>query len=105
MSMFQVSGTVLHCFDSPAQVNKETGEITRAEKPKVQILGDLPLANGQARFDVITLSCEDKSDFESLKGRRISVPLGMFSPAKGEIIYFIPKGARPTVEHAGAAQP
>lgn len=97
MSMFQVSGVVLHTYDSPAAVDKRTGEITREEKPKVQLLGDIPLPNGQFRCDMITLSCEDKGEFEALKGRKVTVPLGMFSPAKEQIIYFIPKGCHPAL--------
>lgn len=105
MSMFQVSGVVLHTYDSPASVDKRTGEITREQKPKVQLLGDIPLPNGQFRCDMITLTCEDKAEFEALKGRKVTVPLGMFSPAKEQIIYFIPKGAHPVVlDGQGAAQ-
>lgn len=105
MSMFTVSGLVLHTYDSPASVDKKTGEITREEKPKVQLLGDIPLPNGQFRCDMITLTCEDKAEFEALKGRKVAVPLGMFSPAKDQIIYFIPKGARPTaLDGLGATQ-
>lgn len=105
MSMFQVSGVVLHTYDSPASVDKRTGEITREEKSKVQLLGDIPLPNGQFRCDMITLSCEDKREFEALKGRKVVVPLGMFSPAKDQIIYFIPKGAHPRLlDAAGAVQ-
>lgn len=105
MSMFTVSGVVLHTYDSPASVDKRTGEITREEKPKVQLLGDIPLPNGQFRCDMITLTCEDKAEFEALKGRKVAVPLGMFSPAKEQIIYFIPKGAHPApLDGLGAAQ-
>lgn len=105
MSMFQVSGVVLHVYDSPAAVDKKTGEVTREEKPKVQLLGDIPLPNGQFRCDMITLTCEDKGEFEALKGRKVTVPLGMFSPAKEQIVYFIPKGAHPALlDGSGAPQ-
>lgn len=95
MSMFQVSGQVVHVYDAPQVVDKQTGEITREEKPKVQIVGDLPLPNGQLRYDIITLSVEDKTEWEALQGRRIAVPLGFFAPSKGNIVYFIPKGCHP----------
>lgn len=97
MSMFQVTGKVLHVFDAPGRTDKDTGEITQGEKPKVQILGDLPLPNGQKRYDMITLTCDDKRDFEALRGKDVSVPLGMFSPSKGSIVFFIPKGAKPVL--------
>lgn len=95
MSMFQVTGQVVHVFDAPEVLNKETGEVTRESRPKVQLIGDIPLPNGQARFDMVTLSVEDKADWEALKGQRVAVPLGMFAPSKNNIVYFIPKGCRP----------
>lgn len=95
MSMFQVTGLVLHTYDAPAAVDKKTGEVTREEKPKVQLIGDIPLPNGQARYDMITLSCEDRAEFEALKGRKVSIPLGMFAAGKDQLVYFIPKGCHP----------
>lgn len=97
MSMFQVTGTVIHTYDAPESVDKKTGEVLREGKAKVQLIGDIPLANGQSRYDMITLSCQDRREFEELRGKRVSVPLGMFSPAKDQIIYFIPKGGHPAL--------
>ena len=99
MSMFNVTGEVLHVFTDPNRTDPETGEVTKG-KHRVQILGEVPLANGEARRDMITLSVEQRGEYESLKGLTISVPLGMFSPAKGQVAYFIPKGAKPSI--AGA---
>lgn len=105
MSMFQVTGQVLHVFQDPDRTDKQTGEVTKG-RPKVQILGELPLENGQTRHDMITLSVDRKADYEPLVGSRISVPLGMFSPAKGQIAYFIPKGGKPvTIAPTGPASP
>ena len=61
--MFQVSGQVVHVFDAPQVTNKQTGEVTRGEQPKVQLVGDLPLPNGQQRYDIITLTVEDKAEW------------------------------------------
>ena len=38
--------------------------MTRGEQPKVQLVGDLPLPNGQQRYDIITLTVEDKAEWE-----------------------------------------
>ena len=103
MSMFQVSGVVLHLFDAPGRIDKETGEVDD-DKPKVQLLGEIPQRNGQCKFDVITLTCHNPSDFDGLKGKRVVVPLGMFSPSKGNIIYYIPQGSKPRLEALGGAQ-
>lgn len=99
MSMFQVTGEVLHVFQEPDRTDRATGEISRG-RPKVQILGELPLENGEVRRDMITLSVDRKADYEPLVGSRISVPLGMFAPAKGQIAYFIPRGGKPCVLEA-----
>lgn len=94
MSMFQVTGQVVHIYDAPARADKETGDVG-AEKPKVQIVGDIPLPNGQQRYDIITLTVQDKLEWQGLQGRRVAVPLGFFAPARGNIVYFIPKGCHP----------
>ena len=98
MSMFNISGTVLHTFDQPKRVDTKTGEVLSDEKPKVQIMGEMPVPNGQMRMELVTLTCEDIKPYESLKGHKISVALGIFSPAKGQVIYFIPKGSLPMSE-------
>ena len=67
MSMFQVSGVVLHLFDAPGRIDRDTGAVDD-DKPKVQLLGEIPQRNGQAKFDVITLTCHNPSDFDGLKG-------------------------------------
>ncbi len=95
MSMFQVSGVVLHLFDAPGRVDKTSGEVD-ADKSKVQIMGEIPQRNGQVKYDIITLTCHSPEDFAGLKGKRISVPLGMFAPSAGNIVYFIPEGCRPS---------
>lgn len=104
MSMFQVTGQVLHVFDAPPQVDKDSGQLTPG-KHKVQILGQVPLLNGESRHDMITLSCESRAEFESLKGKQVSVPIGMFSPAKGSVVYFIPKGGRPSLVASVSTDP
>lgn len=94
LSMFTVTGQVLKTFIQPGGVDKETGEVS-PPTAKVQIMGEMPVKGGDSRFDMITLTVEDKTKYESLKGKRVRVPLGFFAPQKGTIIYFIPKGAEP----------
>lgn len=96
LSMFTVTGQVLKTFIQPGSVNKETGEIGK-ESAKVQILGEMPVQGGDSRLDLITLTVEDVKSYDALKGKRVRVPLGFFSPSKGNIVYYIPKGAIPEV--------
>lgn len=99
LSMFTVTGQVLKTFVQPGQVDKETGE-TGKPTYKVQIMGEMPVQGGDSRLDLITLSIEDRKSYDSLQGKRVRVPLGFFAPAKGNIVYYIPKGATPELLNA-----
>ena len=96
LSMFTVTGQVLKTFVQPGPVDKETGE-TGKSSVKVQIMGEMPVQGGESRLDLITLSVESQKVYDDLKGKRVRVPLGFFSPQKGNIVYFIPKGAIPEI--------
>lgn len=99
MSMFTINGNLVNVFNGGDRVDKSTGEV-QAGKDRVQILGEIPQPSGEIRFDLVTLSCEDRRLYEPLKGKRVTVPFGMFSPSKGSVIYFIPKGAKPELADA-----
>jgi len=104
MSMFSITGQVVNTFEAPGRAaDEKKGVEAQDAKPKVQILGEMPVPGGQKRVELVTLTCEDQRVYESLRGRTISVPLGIFAPAKGQIIYFIPKGSTPV--EVGAALP
>jgi len=94
LSMFTVTGQVLKTFIQPGQADKETGEVGKSSI-KVQIMGEMPVQGGDSRLDLITLTVETQKAYEELKGKRVRVPLGFFAPQKGNIVYFIPKGAIP----------
>lgn len=93
--MFQITGQVINCFHQPGNLDKETGEVKEG-KNKVQILGNIPVADGGTKMDLVTLTVPDGIDFKAHLQKKISVPLGFFSPAKGSIMYFIPKGSKVT---------
>lgn len=92
--MFTVMGKVVHVFDQPGRLDKETGETT-PDSVRLQMMGQMPVPNGETRLDLITVKVEDKETYEKLKGKDIRLPVGAFSPSKGQIIYFVPKGSRP----------
>lgn len=96
LSMFTVTGQVLKTYIQPGLVDKETGEQGKPSS-KVQIMGEMPVPGGDARFDLITLTVENEKTYSELKGKRVRVPLGFFAPQKGNIVYFIPKGAIPEI--------
>jgi len=94
MSMFTVMGKVVHVFDQPGRVDKETGE-KLPDSVRLQMMGQMPVPNGETRLDLITVKVEDKNTYEKLKGKDIRLPVGAFAPSKGQIIYFVPKGSAP----------
>jgi len=104
MSMFSITGQVVNTFEAPARAaNAQTQAEAQDAKPKVQILGEMPVPGGQKRVELVTLTCEDQRVYEALRGQTVQIPLGIFAPAKGQIIYFIPKGSTPV--EVGAALP
>ena len=96
MSMFTVMGKVVHVFDQPGRLDKETGEIT-PDTVRLQMMGEMPVPNGETRLDLITVKIENKEAYEKLKGKEIRLPVGAFAPAKGQIIYFLPRGSQPEI--------
>ena len=91
--MFTLNGILLHVFETPKGVNKKTGEEYESQD-KVQILGDIPLVNGQARKDIITITTHDIANLRGMVGKAVNLPVGMFAQGKGLITYFMPKGSR-----------
>jgi hypothetical protein len=96
MSMFTINGTVVGTFVQPGRKD-DKGEVSDP-KDKVQIFGDMPTQTGDTRHELVTLSCEDRRVYDALQGKKVSIPMGVLAPGKGQIIYFIPKGAKPVVE-------
>jgi hypothetical protein len=94
--MFTVTGQVVKTFIQPALADKGTGQVGTPSN-KVQIMGEMPVQGGESRFDLITLTVEDKKTYDDLKGKKIRLPLGFFAPQKGNIVYFVPKGAAPEI--------
>jgi hypothetical protein len=95
--MFTVTGEVRNVFYQPGATDKQTGEV-KPGSDKVQILGTLPVQGGGEKEDIITLTIPEGLDFKPYLKRTVSVPLGFFSPAKGSIVYFIPKGSQIATE-------
>jgi hypothetical protein len=92
MSMISITGKVLNIFEKPAT---KRGDEEISAKSQVQLLGNIPLTNGSTKLDLVTLTTDNPKSFEQFKGKEVTVPIGVFSPQKGSIIYFIPKGSSP----------
>lgn len=96
MSMFTVTGTVMNVFEQQGVKDTKTGEMSSASW-KVQLLGNMPVVGGGERLDLVTLTVEDRDEYEKLKNKTIRVALGFFSPKAGQIVHYIPKGSKPEI--------
>lgn len=88
--LFSLTGQVVNVFTAP-KVVKEDGT-SYGGQDKVQILGDIPLQEGQTRKDIITLTTSQGAELQKAIGSTVVAPVGFY--AKGSVIsFFIPKGA------------
>jgi len=96
MPMFSITGELRKVY-SENQTNRDTGEIIR--RYRIQILGDIPLrdGSGDTREDMVTLNVDNPDDYRDLVRQVITVPFGFFSPGKGNVVTFVPKGSKPQV--------
>jgi hypothetical protein len=91
--MLQITGQVVNVFTLDAGKDKDGKEF--AERYKVQLMGNVALPNGGAKFDLMDLTVESLSDWEGLADKTVSIDVGAFAPEKGSIVYFVRRGAKP----------
>lgn len=80
MSMIHLQGKLINTFVAK---NRE-GE----EKDKVQILGSIAQQNGESRYDLMTVTVQDARKYAEYQGKDVTVPVGVFAPQKGTVIFF-----------------
>lgn len=91
--MLQLNGILVNTFTQEGGTDKE-GKAYEA-RHKVQLLGSFELPNGDTKNDLVDLKVDDLYDWEANTGKHVTVDIGVYAPAKGNIIYFIKKGTRP----------
>lgn len=95
MSMFTLCGQIVNVFTAPKGVSKKTGE-EYGGQDKVQILGDIPLAGGEARKELVTLTTDQGDSLSKLVGQTVTAPVAFY--ATGKVVgYYIPKGHKITL--------
>ena len=94
--MLQLSGKVVNVFTQEGGKNKDGEDF--AERHKVQLMGERALPNGDIQMDLMDLTIQNLSDWNDLQGKDVSIDIGAFAPAKGNIIYFVSKGSKPQLE-------
>lgn len=96
LAMLTLAGQVFHTFTAPVGVDKKTGE-EYGGGAKVQLLCNLPLKNGETRGELVTLTTDDVSGFDALKGQRVRVSVGAYSLKGGVVGFYALKGQKPEV--------
>lgn len=85
--MFQATGQIINLFSSPATEKYEASY-------KVQLLGDMPMQDGQVKKEMLTLGVP-KTVFDSFQGhvgQEVTLPIG-FYVKNGVLVTFYPKKA------------
>lgn len=93
--MLKLTGQLINTFKQPKGVNKEGEEY--GGQNKVQIMGDVSLPDGSTRVDLYNLTAHNIMDFADHIGKKISVDIGVLASGRN-VIYFIPKNTKPTIE-------
>ncbi len=84
--MLKLTGQLVNIF-TPSRRAEEDSDPT----PKAQILGEVGLPSGEFRKELITIGIKSHkllSDLTSQIGSDVVLDVGVFSPAKGSVIYF-----------------
>lgn len=93
-AMLTLCGSVAHVFAAPDGVDKKTGE-TYQGGFRVQLMAMVPLQNGEAKYDLVTLSTDAPQAFEAMKGKYVRVPVGAYPMRGGSVGFFCLKGQKP----------
>jgi hypothetical protein len=91
--MLTLRGKIINVYQQPKgeKDGKEYGG-----QDKIQIMGEVTLQNGDTRIDMFNLTAHNVKEFEQFVNKDINVPVGVMATGK-TLIYFIPKGSRPTL--------
>ena len=94
--MFKLTGRVEHVFESPRGVNKSTGEEYGGDW-KVQIIGDIPLPNGQCRRDIVDIKTDQGEVLKGSIGKIVTAPVSFYAVGKS-VGYYVPKGHKFSIQ-------
>lgn len=91
--MIQIMGQVVNLFTVEAGVDKDGNNYP--ESYKVQLMGKMAMENGDSKMDLVDLKVDDLSEWKQYHGKKVVIEVGEFAPAKGRIIHYVRKGAKP----------
>ena len=79
--MLQITGQVVNVFTLDAGKDKDGKDY--AERYKVQLMGNVALPNGDAKFDLMDLTVESLDDWTSLQSKQIAIDIGALHQLRG----------------------
>ena len=85
--MIKLEGTIINVFTQQGGKDKKTGEAF-ADRDKIQLLGEFELPNGDKKNELIDLTVENGKEYETLKGKRVSIPCGALASGRNVIFFF-----------------
>jgi len=88
--MFQLTGKVVNVFVSPKGLNRKTGE-EYGGQDKVQIMGQVPLQDGQFKMELVDLTTEQGEVIKKFEGQEVRCPVAFYQ-SRGAVGFYIPKG-------------
>jgi hypothetical protein len=91
MSMLTMNGVILNVYDVKESKDRKTGEL-RPSFTKVQLQAENTLENGQKRIEMHDLKVTHGEPYRKAIGKRVSVPVGVFSTGTGGMIFYALNG-------------
>lgn len=92
MSMLTLNGQIINVFETPKGTNKEG--TTYGGQPRIQIMAENELQNGQKRIELVNLTVDSISHFKPLVGQMVRIPVGVFVQDKTPNFYML-RNAKP----------
>ena len=84
--MLNLEGQVMNVFKAPSGKSKDGKEY--GGEFKVQIQGLNTLRNGEARMDLMTMTCKNPDVYKEALGKTVRVPVGAF-PSGNSVQFYI----------------
>ena len=88
--MFKLTGQIVHVYEAPKGVNKNTGE-EYGGHDKVQIMGQLPLPDGHYKMELIDIKTDQGAALKGSIGKTVSAAVAFFTVGKS-VGFYVPKG-------------
>ena len=94
MSMLTLNGQIINVFETPAGTNSE-GKAYGGQH-RIQIMAENELQNGQKRIELVNLTVDTVSPFQTLVGQMVRIPVGVYVKEKTPSFYML-RNAKPEI--------